>query len=160
MCVCVCVCMYVCVSGGLPLDPHKPSPRNLAWAPHFTLARHRARGQPQMLTPWGTPYSDPVWKTLKGKELGGGQQKKVAPQGRFEYIKKLWGAHPNLGPAGSTLPNGGVCFENWARASKQKLLLGVGLNKKNLFVGGSPQPKARRVLRSICTGLFHNEIVK
>jgi hypothetical protein len=70
------------------------------------------------------------------------------------------GAHPNLGPAGSTLPNGGVCFENWAGASKQKLLLGVGLNIKILFVVGSPQPKARRVLRSICTGLFHNEIVK
>ena len=70
------------------------------------------------------------------------------------------GGHPNLGPAGSTLPNGGVCFENWAGAGKQKLLLGVGLYIKNLFVGGSPQPKARRVLRSICTGLFHNEIVK
>ena len=29
------VFMYVCVcmSGGLPPDPHKPSPRNLAWAP-------------------------------------------------------------------------------------------------------------------------------
>jgi hypothetical protein len=63
-------------------------------------------------------------------------------------------------PAGSTLPNGGVCFENWAGASKQKLLLGVGLYINILFVGGSPQPKARRVLRSICTGLFHNEIVK
>ncbi len=73
----------VCVSGGLPPEPHKPSPRNLAWAPHFTLARHRARGRPQMLTPGGTPYSDLIWKTLKGKELGGGQQTKVAPQGGF-----------------------------------------------------------------------------
>ncbi len=40
---------------------------------------------------------------------------------------------------------------NWVGASKQKLLLGVGLYLKILFVGGSPQPKARRVLRSICT---------
>jgi hypothetical protein len=56
----MCVRVYVCVSGGLPLDPHKPSPRNLAWAPHFTLARHQARGQPQMLTPGDATYSDPV----------------------------------------------------------------------------------------------------
>jgi hypothetical protein len=28
----------------------------------------------------------------------------------------LWGAHPDPGPAGSTPPNGGVCFENWAGA--------------------------------------------
>ncbi len=35
------------------------------------------------------------------------------------------GAHLNPRPAGSTLPNGGVCFENWARASKQNLLLGA-----------------------------------
>ena len=58
--VCMCVCVYVCMSGGLPPDPHKPSPRNLAWAPHFTRARHGARGRPQMLTPGGTPYSDPI----------------------------------------------------------------------------------------------------
>ncbi len=45
---------------GLPPDPHKPSPRNLAWAPHFTLAQHRARGRPQIFTPGVTPYSDPV----------------------------------------------------------------------------------------------------
>ncbi len=49
------VCVCVCVSGGLPPDPHKPSPQNLAWAPHFTQARHQARGQPKMLTPGPTP---------------------------------------------------------------------------------------------------------
>ncbi len=110
----MCVCVYVCMSGGLPPDIHNLSPQNFAWAPH--LARHRTRGRPQMLTPGGTPYSDPVWKPWRVK--------------------------------------------NWVEASKQKLLLGVGLYIKILFVGGSPQPKARRVLRSICTGLFHNEIVK
>jgi hypothetical protein len=88
--VCVCVCVYVCmcvcpvcvrcVSGSLPPDTHNLAPWNLAWAPHFTLAQHRARGGPKMLTPGGTPYSDPVWKTLKGKELGGGQETKVAPR--------------------------------------------------------------------------------
>ncbi len=35
--------------------------------------------------------------------------------------------------------------KNWVGASKQKLLLRVGLNIKILFVGGSPKPWARRV---------------
>ncbi len=56
--------VYVCMSGGLPPDSHKPSPRNLAWAPYFTLARcwlgTETGGRPQMLTPGGTPYSDPI----------------------------------------------------------------------------------------------------
>ncbi len=156
----VCVCMYVCMSGGLPPDPHNLSPQNLAWAPHFTLARHRARGWPKMSAPRGTSHTDPVWNSLKGYGLGGGQQTKVAPRGGFNVKFYFRGAHPNLGLAGSTLPNGGVCFENRAGASKQKLLLGVGLCIQILFVGGSPKPKARKVLRSICTGLFHNEIVK
>jgi|FrelakmetLWP11LW_1041352.scaffolds.fasta_scaffold01778_6 hypothetical protein len=29
---------------------------------------------------------------------------------------------------------GGICFENWAGASKQKLLLAVGLQSKILFL--------------------------
>jgi hypothetical protein len=79
----MCVCVYVCMSGGLPPDLHNQSPRNLVWAPHFTWAQNRARGQPQMLAPEGTPHRDPVWKTLKGKELDGDQQTKVAPRGGF-----------------------------------------------------------------------------
>jgi hypothetical protein len=35
---------------------------------------------------------------------------------------------------------------NWGAASKQKLLLGVGLHDKILFVGGSPQPRAPRFI--------------
>ncbi len=35
--------------------------------------------------------------------------------------------------------------KNWSGASKQKLLFGVGLPCKILFVGGSPKPGARRV---------------
>ncbi len=72
------VCVCVCMSGGMPPDLRNLSPRNLAWAPHFNRARHQARGQPQMLNP-GVP---PV-VTLKGKELGGGQQTKVAARGGF-----------------------------------------------------------------------------
>jgi hypothetical protein len=68
-----------------------------------------------MSAPMGTPHSDPV---------------------------DFWGAHPNPGPAGSTPPNGGVCNENRAGASKQKLLLGVGLHGKIYFLGGSLQPGA------------------
>ncbi len=52
------------------------------------------------------------------------------------------GAHPNPGPVGSTPPNRGICADNFAGASKQKLLLGVGFPSKFLFVGGSPQPRA------------------
>ncbi len=39
----------------------------------------------------------------------------------------LWGAHPNLGLEGSTLPRGGICLNNFTEARKQKLLPGVGL---------------------------------
>ena len=35
----------VCNSGGLTQDLHNPLPQNLAWAPHFTRARHQASGQ-------------------------------------------------------------------------------------------------------------------
>ncbi len=54
----------------------------------------------------------------------------------------LWGAHPNPGPVGSTPPNSGICADNFAGDSEQKLLLGVGFPNKILFVGGSPQPRA------------------
>ncbi len=147
------------MSGGLPPYPHKPSPQNLAWAPHFTRAWHWARGRPKMLTLGVPPIVTPSEKPWRVKNWMGASKQKlllgVVCIAKF-YLR---GAHPNLGPAGSTLPNGGVCFENLAGASKQKLLLGVGLCIKFLFVGGSPQPKACCVLRSICTGLFHNEIV-
>jgi hypothetical protein len=119
--------------------------------------------------PWGDPKCwppgvpgivTPSEKPWRVKNLVGPANKSYS-SGWVCHVKfYLWGAHPNLGPAAYTLPNGGVCFENWAGASKQKLLLGVGLYIQILFVGGSPQPKARRVLRSICTGLFHNESVK
>jgi hypothetical protein len=56
----VCVVVCVCMSGGLPPDLHNLSPQNLEWAPHITRAWHRARRRPQMLTPGGTPYSDPI----------------------------------------------------------------------------------------------------
>ncbi len=60
VCVYVCMCVCVCMYGGLPPDPHKPSPQNLAWAPHFTLAWHRARERPQMSAPRGTSHTDPI----------------------------------------------------------------------------------------------------
>jgi hypothetical protein len=54
----------------------------------------------------------------------------------------FWVAHLTLGLTGSTPPNGGISFENWAGASKQKLLLAVGLQCKILFlrVHLTPEP--------------------
>jgi hypothetical protein len=53
--------MKVCVCPAA--DPHKVSHPNLAWAPHFTRARHQARGQPQMLDP-GPPTAPPTARPL------------------------------------------------------------------------------------------------
>jgi hypothetical protein len=39
------MCVYM--SGSLPLDLHKLSPQNLAWAPHFTWAWNQVRGNPK-----------------------------------------------------------------------------------------------------------------
>ncbi len=83
------------MSGCLLLDPHTLSPRNLAWALHFTLAWHQAREWPEILAPGGIPV--------------------------VTLSKIPWRVN------------------NWAGASKQKLLFGVGLPSKILFVGGLTQ---------------------
>jgi hypothetical protein len=119
----------------------------------------QARGQPQMSAPRGTPIVTPL-KFPEGLIIGRGPANKSCSSGWVCIVKfYLRVAHLDPGPPGSTLPNGGVCCQNWAGASKQKLLLRVGLCLKNLFVGGSPQPKACWVLR-FCMGQFHNEIEK
>jgi hypothetical protein len=160
VCVCVCVCVYVC---------------QVAWRRTYTT------NHPEI---W---HGLLIWPRL-GTEPGGDP--------------KCWppGVPPIVPPSEKPWR-----VNNWAGASKQKLLLGVGLPckilfvgnshkpgarrvhhptkwgcmlwelgrdqqtkvaprggfvYKNLFVGVSPQPKACRVLRSICTGLYHDEIVK
>ena len=147
VCVCVCVCPAACrrthttyhpeIRRGLLISPWlgtEPGADPKCWPP----------GVPPIVTLSVKPWRVKNW-------VGAGKQKLLL--GWVCHVKfYLWGAHPNLGPAGSTLPNGGVCFKNWAGVSKQKVLLGVGLYIKILFVGGSPQPKAR-------TGLFQDEIV-
>jgi len=152
--------MCVCVSGGLPPDPHKPSPRNLAWAPHFTRARHRARGRPQMLTPGVPPTVTPSEKPWRVKNWVGASKQKLLLGVGLPCKILFVGGSPKPGACRVHSTNGGCLLWELGRASKQKLLLGVGLYIKMLFVGGSPQPKALRVLRSIYTGLFHDEIVK
>ncbi len=69
------------------------------------------------------------------------------------------GAHLTPGPTGSTPPNGGISFENWAGASKQKLLLAVGLQRKSLFLRVHLTPGPTGFTHSkggICSSLFHS----
>ena len=50
--------------------------------------------------------------------------------------------HPGSAPSqGATPSEKPWRVKNWAGASKQKLLLGLGLCIKNLFVGAHPNPK-------------------
>jgi len=70
--------------------------------------------------------------------LRGGQKQKLIlgvglPQ-KFLFVR----AHPNPWPTGSTPPNGGICFENWEGACKQKFLLRVCLSGKIKFFGLTP----------------------
>jgi hypothetical protein len=156
VCVYVCVCVCPAACRRTHTSYHPEIWRGLLTSPRLGTKQGgdpkcRPLGVPPILTLSEIPWRVKNW-------LGASKQKLLLGLGLYNKIL-FTGAHPNLGPAGSTLPNGGVCFENWAGASKQKLLLGVGLSIKILFLGGSPQPKAHWVLRSICTGLFHNEIV-
>ncbi len=68
-----------------------------------------------------------------------GQANKSCSSGWVCHVKfYLWGAHPNPEPAGSTQPNEGICIQNCAGASKQKLLLGVCLPGKIKLLGAHP----------------------
>ena len=94
------------MSGGLPPDPHKPSPQNLAWAPHFTRARHQARGDPKCWTPRLPPIVTPSEKPWRVKNWkGASKQKLLLGVGLPDKIY-FRGAHPNPGAAGSTPPKG------------------------------------------------------
>ena len=154
VCVCVCACVGVYV--------RRPAARpTQAITLKFGMGSSFHPGSAPSRRPPVVPLWWPRLIFTEELRIGRGPENKSCSSGWVCIVKfYLRGDHPDPGPPGSTLPNGAVCFENWAGASKQKLLLGVGLKIKILFVGGSPQPKARRVLRSICTGLFHNEIVK
>ncbi len=94
--------MKVCVYVQRPAaGPTQPSNLKFGVGSSFHPGSAPSQGQPQMLTHRDTPYSDPVWKTLKGKELGGGHQTKVAPRVGL-YIKILFvgGLTPTQSPQG------------------------------------------------------------
>ncbi len=63
--------------------PTQPITLKFGMGSSFHPGSAPSQGATPNVAPWGTPYNDPVWKTLKGKELGGSQQKKVAPRGGF-----------------------------------------------------------------------------
>jgi hypothetical protein len=66
------------------------------------------------------------------------------------------GGHLTPGPTGSTPPNGGISFENWAGASKQKLLLAVGLQSKILFLRVHLTSGPTHSKGGICSSLFRS----
>ena len=152
MCVCVCVCPAACRL--THTTNHPKIWRGLLISPWLGT---EPGGDPKCL-PRGTSHTDPVWNSLKGKQLGGGQQTKVAPWGGFAtwnficggltqtwgpqdtpYQMRVYALRIGRGPANKSCSSGWIC-----------------IHKFHLW-GGSPQPKPRRVLRSFCTGLFHNE---
>ncbi len=63
----VCVCVYVCMSGGRAAGPTQPIPPKFGVGSSFHLGSAPSQGATPNVDPGGTPYSDPVWKTLKGK---------------------------------------------------------------------------------------------
>ena len=76
--------VYVCVYARRPAaGPTQPITPKFGVGSSFHPGSAPSQGATPSVEPVGTRYSDPVWKTLKGKELGGGQQTKVAPQGGF-----------------------------------------------------------------------------
>jgi hypothetical protein len=149
VCVCECMCVCVCVSSGLPPDPHKPSPWNLAWTPHFTQARHRARGNqkfwppgvPRIVTPSEIPWRVKNW-------VGTSKQKLLLRVGLPCKILFVGGS-PKPGACRVHPTKWGCMLWELAGGHQTKVAPRGGF--VILFVGGSPQPKARRVLRSICT---------
>jgi hypothetical protein len=154
----MCVCMYVCPAAcrRTYTTYHPKIWRGLLISPGLSTEQGGntkccALGVPRIVTPSEKPWRVKNWTGASKQKLllGVGLPDKILFSGGSP-LTRAHRVHPT---------KWGVCFENWVRASKQKLLLGVGLYYQVLFVGGSPQPKACWVLRSICTGLSHNEIV-
>jgi hypothetical protein len=119
--------MKVCVAG-----PTQAITPKFGVGSSFQPGSARSRGRPQKLTPGGTPCSDPVWKTLKGKELGGGQHTKVAPWGGIILYYYYY-----------TLPNGVYALRIGRGLGQQtKIVPRVGFVYKHLIFGGAhPNPK-------------------
>jgi hypothetical protein len=112
--VCVCVCVSMCVRRTAAGTTQAITPK-FGMGSSFHPGSAPSQGATQNVDPRGTRYSDPVWKNPEGLRIGQGAANKICSSG-WVCIAKFYlrGAHPNLGPAGSTLPMGGVCFENWA----------------------------------------------
>ena len=113
---CVCVCMYVRRPAAGPTQPITPK---FGMGSSFHPGSAPSQGATQNVGPQGyLPY----WPHLKfpeGLRIGRGPANKSCSSGWVCNVKfYLWGAHPNPGPTGSTLPNGGICNENWAGPSK------------------------------------------
>ncbi len=62
VCVCVCMCVRQPAAG-----PTQAITSKFGMGSSFHPGSAPSQGATPDVDPWGTPYSDPIWKTLKGK---------------------------------------------------------------------------------------------
>ncbi len=68
------------------------------------------------------PEGPPNQMGVYALRIGRGPANKSCSSGWVCHVKfYFWGAHPNLGPAGSTPPNGGICVDNFAGGQQTKI---------------------------------------
>ena len=142
--VCVCVCMYVRPPAA---GPTQPITLKFGMGSSF----HPGSAPSQGVTP-EKPWRVNNW-------VGASKQKLFLRVGLPSKILFV-GSSPKPGARRVHPTKWGCMLWELGRDQQTKVAPRGGFVYKNLFVGVSPQPKACRVLRSICTGLYHDEIVK
>ncbi len=159
VCMCVCVCPAAC-RRTYTTDHPKIWRGLLISAGLGTEPGGNPKCWPQMLTPGGTPFSDPVWKTLKGKELGGGQQTKVAPWVGFAMSNFICGGSPKPGARRVHPTKWGCMLWELGGGQQTKVAPGWVCKQKFYLWVAHPNPKPAGSLDQSAWDFFCNEIVK
>ncbi len=140
--MCVCVCPAACRRTYTTNHPE-------IW---HGLLKCWPLGVPPIVTPSEKPWRVKNW-------VGASKQKLLLGVG-FPCKILFVGDSPKPGARRVHPTKWGCMLWELGGGQQTKVAPWGGFVYKNFICGGSTQPKARRVLRSICTGLFHNEIVK